>query len=90
MYKVEKVGFDDIYHIWQEALWPGRDVINKISTFTIKDNNFVQQTNIKRYENTVVFFGLKYTSHYYEEKEELVDYHLEFIGVCIQKKHIIN
>lgn len=72
MYTVEKVGFDDIYHIWQEELWPGRSIINKISTLTIRNNKLEQQTNIKRYEATVVFFALKYTSHYYVKKEKLV------------------
>ena len=61
--------------MWQTQLWPGRtkyDDINKISTLTIKKNKLEQQTYIKRYESTVVFFGLKYTNNYYEEKEELV------------------
>ena len=33
----------------------------------IKNNKLEQQTYIKRYETTAVFFGLKYTNYYYEE-----------------------
>ena len=75
MYSLCRISFEEIYDVWQTQLWPGRnkyDDINKISTLTIKKNKLEQQTYIKRYESTVVFFGLKYTSHYYKEKEELV------------------
>ena len=73
MYSLCRISFEEIYDVWQTQLWPGRtkyDDINKISTLTIKKNKLEQQTYIKRYESTVVFFGLKYTSHYYKEKEE--------------------
>ena len=72
MYSLCEISFEEIYNVWQIELWPGRDNINKLSTLTIKNNKLEQQTYIKRYESTVVFFGLKYTNHYYEEKEELV------------------
>jgi GNAT superfamily N-acetyltransferase len=72
MYSLCKISFEEIYDVWQIELWPGRENLNKLSTLTIKNNNVEQQTYIKRYESTVVFFGLKYTNYYYEEKEELV------------------
>ena len=72
MYSLCKISFEETSNVWQRELWPGRENINKLSTLTIKNNKLEQQTYIKRYESTVVFFGLKYTNHYYEEKEELV------------------
>ena len=73
MYSLCEISFEEIYNVWQIELWPGRDHINKLSTLTLsRDNKLDQQTYIKRYESTVVFFGLKYTNNYYEEKEELV------------------
>ena len=73
MYSLCEISFEEIYNVWQIELWPGRDNINKLSTLTLsRDNKLDQQTYIKRYESTVVFFGLKYTNNYYEEKEELV------------------
>ncbi len=72
MYTLCKISFEEIHNIWDTELWPGLEDINKVSTLTIKKNKLEQQTYIKRYETTAVFFGLKYTNYYYEEKEELV------------------
>ena len=73
MYSLCKISFEEIYDVWQIELWPDRENINKLSTLTLsRDTKLDQQTYIKRYERTVVFFGLKYTNNYYEEKEELV------------------
>ena len=72
MYSLCRISFEEIYDVWQTELWTNRENIDKLSTLTIKNNKLEQQTYIKRYESTAVFFGLKYTNYYYEEKEELV------------------
>ena len=64
MYSLCKISFEETCNVWQRELGPGRENINKLSTLTIKNNKLEQQTYIKRYESTVVFFGLKYTNHY--------------------------
>jgi len=73
MYSVCRISFEEIYDVWQTKLWPGMEDIKKLSTLTIKDNKLVvKKKYISRYLTTVACFGLKYTSHYCEEKEEIV------------------
>ena len=63
MYSLCRISFEEIYDVWQTELWTNRENIDKLSTLTIKNNKLEQQTYIKRYESTAVFFGLKYTNY---------------------------
>ena len=56
MYSLCRISFEEIYDVWQTELWTNRENIDKLSTLTIKNNKLEQQTYIKRYESTAVFF----------------------------------